>query len=143
VIYDRATTPAGNSQVWSLAFPASPAISGANTTVTAAGHTLNIQRLAPAAASASAVSFAALSSDFNNGYRLDETMPGGDNRWLHVATIDGSAAQVTSSDGNSVDLVLANGTPAHVAFDPNGVGGTLTLGNQTISLSAGIDQLPE
>jgi hypothetical protein len=143
VIYDRATTPAGNSQVWSLAFPASPSISGANTTVTASGHTLNIQRLAPAGASASSVSFASINSDFTNGYRLDETMAGGDNRWLHVATIDGSATQITSSDGNSVSLVLANGTPAHVAFDPNGVGGTLTLGAQTVQLGATIDTLAE
>ncbi len=143
VIYDRATTPAGNQQVWSLAFPASPSISGASTSVTASGHTLNIQRLAPAAATASSYSYAANNSDFTNGFRLDETMAGGDNRWLHVATIDGSATQVTSSDGNSVDLVLANGTAAHVAFDPNGVGGTLTLGNQTIALTATIDTLPQ
>ena len=143
VIYDRATTPAANQQVWSLAFPASPAISGPQTTVTASGHTLNIQRLAPATATASSYSYAANNSDFTNGFRLDETMPGGDNRWLHVATIDGSATQITSSDGNSVDLVLANGTAAHVAFDPNGVGGSLTLGSQTISLGATIDQLPE
>jgi len=143
VIYDRASTPAGNQQVWSLAFPASPSISGPQTTVAASGHTLNIQRLAPANATASSYSYAANNSDFTNGYRLDETMPGGDNRWLHVATIDGSATQVTSSDGNSVDLVLANGTAAHVAFNPNDVGGTLTLGNQTIPLGATVDQLPE
>jgi hypothetical protein len=62
---------------------------------------------------------------------------------LHVATIDGSATQITSSDGNSVSLVLANGTPAHVAFDPNGVGGTLTLGAQTVQLGATIDTLAE
>jgi hypothetical protein len=143
VIYDRATSPAGNQQVWSLAFPASPSISGASTSVTASGHTLNIQRLAPANATASSYSYAANNSDFSNGFRLDETMPGGDNRWLHVATIDGSATQITSSDGNSVDLVLADGTHAHVAFDPNGVGGTLTLGSQSIALTATVDTLPE
>jgi hypothetical protein len=143
VIYDRATTSSSNQQVWSLAFPASPSISGANTTVTASGHTLNIQRLAPAGATSSSYSFAANNSDFTNGYRLDETMAGGDNRWLHVATIDGSATNVTSSDGNSVSLTLADGTAASVAFDPNGVGGTLTLGTQTIPLTATIDTLPQ
>jgi hypothetical protein len=143
VIYDRATTPSGNSQVWSLAFPASPSISGASTTVTASGHTLNIQRLAPAAASASSYSYAANNSDFTNGYRLDETMAGGDNRWLHVATIDGSATNVSSSDGNTVSLTLANGTTATVAFNPTAVGGTLTLGSQTIPLTATIDTLPQ
>src|SRR6185437_4493702 len=109
-------------------------ISGATTSVTASGHTLKIQRLAPAGASASSYSFAANNSDFTNGYRLDETMAGGDNRWLHVATIDGSATNITSSDGNTVSLTLADGTPATVAFDPNGVGATLTLGSQTITL---------
>jgi hypothetical protein len=143
VIYDRATTPSGNSQVWSLAFPASPAISGASTTVTASGHTLNIQRLAPAGASATTYSYAANNSDFTNGYRLDETMGGGDNRWLHVATIDGSATNVSSSDGNTVSLTLANGTTATVAFNPSAVGGTLTLGSQTIPLTATVDTLPQ
>ncbi len=47
VIYDRATTTA--QQVWSLAFPAMPTINGATTTVTAAGHTLTVQRVSPAA----------------------------------------------------------------------------------------------
>ena len=142
VIYDRATTPAADSQVWSLAFPATPTISSATTTVTASGHTLNIQRLGPAAATATVYDYT-MDSDFSNGFRLDETMTGGDNRWLHVATIDGSATQITSSDGNSVDLMLADGTAVHLAFDPTGVGATLMLGNQTIALGAGIDTLPE
>jgi hypothetical protein len=142
VIYDRATTPAGDQQVWSLAFPASPTVSGAATTVTASGHTLSIERLGPTAATGSVYNFTQ-SSDFSNGYRLDETMAGGDNRWLHVATIDGAATQITSSDGNTVDLVLADGTHAHVAFDPTGVGGTLMLGSQSIALGAGVDTLPE
>jgi len=142
VIYDRATTPAANQQVWSLAFPASPAISGATTTVTASGHTLAIQRLGPTTATPTVYDFTQ-NSDFSNGFRLDETMAGGDNRWLHVATIDGSATQITSTDGNSVDLMLADGTAVHLAFDPTGVGGTLMLGTQSIALGAGIDTLPE
>ncbi len=142
VIYDRATTPAADQQVWSLAFPATPTISAATTTVTASGHTLAIQRLNPAAATATVYDYT-MDSDFSNGFRLDETMAGGDNRWLHVATIDGSATQITSSDGNSVDLMLADGTAVHLAFDPDGVGGTLMLGAQSITLGAGIDTLPE
>jgi hypothetical protein len=143
VIYDRATTPAANQQVWSLAFPASPAISGAQTTVTASGHTLNIQRLAPANASASAFSYAANNSDFTNGYRLDETMPGGDNRWLHVATIDGSATNITSTDGNTVSMTLADGTAVTVSFNTGSVGATLMLGSQSVTLGPGVDTLPE
>jgi hypothetical protein len=142
VIYDRATTPAADSQVWSLAFPATPTISGATTTVTASGHTLTVQRLGPAAATSSVYDYTT-DSDFSNGFRLDETMPGGDNRWLHVATIDGAATNVTASDGNTVSLTLADGTAVTVAFQQTGVGATLTLGSQTITLGAGVDTLPE
>ena len=37
------------------------------------GHTLSVQRLAPASASASATSMSSVSSDYHGGYRLDET----------------------------------------------------------------------
>ncbi|HEX4454656.1 MAG TPA: hypothetical protein VH143_27540 [Kofleriaceae bacterium] len=142
VIYDRVTTPAANQQVWSLAFPATPSISGATTTVTASGHTLNVQRLGPAAATSSIYDFT-MNSDFSNGFRLDETMAGGDNRWLHVATIDGSATNITSPDGNTVTLTLADGTAVTLAFNADDVGATLMLGSQSITLGAGIDTLPE
>jgi hypothetical protein len=142
VIYDRATTPAADSQVWSLAFPATPTINGATTTVTASGHTLTVQRLGPSAATASVYDYT-MDSDFSNGFRLDETMTGGDNRWLHVATIDGAATNITAVDGNTVSLTLADGTAVTVAFQQTGVGATLTLGSQTITLGAGVDTLPE
>jgi hypothetical protein len=142
VIYDRATTPAANQQVWSLAFPATPTISGATTTVTASGHTLNVQRLGPAAATSSVYDFT-MNSDFSNGFRLDETMTGGDNRWLHVATIDASATNITSPDGNTVSMTLADGTPVMLSFNASSVGATLMLGSQSITLGAGIDTLPE
>ena len=141
VIYDRATSSASDQQVWSLAFPVTPAIAGATATVTAAGHTLTVQRLAPAAATASVYDYTA-NSDFANGFRLDETLPGGDARWLHVATIDGAATNATSSDGNSVDLTVG-GTAVNIAFSADGVGGTLTIGGDAIALDATVDQLPE
>jgi hypothetical protein len=142
VIYDRATTPAANQQVWSLAFPATPAISGATTTVTASGHTLNVQRLGPAAATSSVYDFT-MNTDFANGFRLDETMAGGDNRWLHVTTIDNSATNITAPDGNTVSLTLADGTAVTLSFNADSVGATLMLGSQSITLGAGIDTLPE
>jgi hypothetical protein len=142
VIYDRATTPAADSQVWSLAFPATPTISSATTSVTASGHTLAIQRLNPAAATATVYDYT-MDSDFSNGFRLDETMAGGDNRWLHVATIDTSATNITSPDGNTVSMTLADGTAVTLSFNASSVGATLMLGSQSITLGAGIDTLPE
>jgi hypothetical protein len=142
VIYDRATSPAANQQVWSLAFPAAPTLATGSATVMASGHTLLVQRLGPAAATATVYDYTQ-NSDFSNGFRLDETMAGGNNRWLHVTSIDGSVTSATSTDGNTVNLVLAGGATASVAFNPNSVGATLTLGSQTITLGAGIDSLPE
>jgi hypothetical protein len=46
-------------------------------------------------------------------------------------------------DANTIELVLANGKHATVAFNPNAVGATLTLDTNSITLGAGIDSLPE
>ena len=142
VIYDRATTTA--QQVWSLAFPAMPTLTGATTTVTAAGHTLTVQRVSPASGPTSSVYDYTTNSDFTNGYRLDETQAAGDTRWLHVAYIDGAVTAVAPVDTNTVDVTLTGGVVAHIAFNANSVGGTLTLGTGSpITLGAGIDTLPE
>jgi hypothetical protein len=50
---------------------------------------------------------------------------------------------VGAPGGNTVDLVLAGGRNAHVAFDPNAVGAALTLAGVTTQLGAGVDTLPE
>ena len=143
VIYDRATTSASSQQVWQLAMPAMPAIAGAQTTETAAGHQLTIVRASPASATGSVYDYTA-DSDFSGGYRLDETAPGGDVRWLHVLWIDGAVTSQQAIDDNTVELQLAGGQTATVAFRPDAVGGTLTLGGrQAISLDAGVDALPE
>ena len=142
VIYDRATTPAAGQQVWQLAMPAQPTVNGSETTETASGHMLTILRASPSTASGSVYSFAS-DSDFTGGYRLDETAAGGDQRWLHVLWIDGAVTSQMSIDANTIQLGLAGGNTATVSFQPNAVGGTLTLGGQTITLGAGIDPLPE
>jgi hypothetical protein len=142
VVYDRVTSGASGQQVWQLASPAKPTINGAISTVTASGHTLSIQRVSPAGATGSTHDFTS-DSDFSGGWRLDETLAGGDQRWLHVLWIDGAVGTVNPIDGNTVSLGLSGGHTAQIGFNANGVGGTLMLNGQTITLGAGVDQLPE
>src|SRR5439155_8794265 len=108
VVYDRVTSAAGTQQVWSLASPKSPAISGATTTFTGT-HALHVKRLAPSA-TASAFSYASQdpSGDYSAGYRLDETVGGGDQRFLHVLSIDGAVASASAANDSTVTVVLAN-----------------------------------
>ena len=132
---------ASQQQVWSLAFPVDPSINGAETSVTTADHTLTIQRLSPAGATGSIHQYSQ-DSDFMNGFRLDEQIAGGDQRWLHVITIDGAATNITAVDGNTVSLTVG-GKTVKVGFDPAGIGGTLQIGSTMTALGAGIDELPE
>ena len=140
VIFDRVSST--DSQVWSLAFPTEPTISGATTKVTAAGHTLTVQRLTQPGASSSIHAYNT-ESDFSAGYRLDETLAGGDHAWLHVAYVDGGVTAVTATDATSADITLAGGKLVHVSFNPSSVGGKLKIGTETVTLGAGVDTLAE
>ena len=142
VIYDRVTSTASQSQIWSLAFPAMPTIAGTQTTMTSSGHTLNIQRVTPSTGVNATVHDYTADSDFMNGFRLDEQLAGGDQRWLHVVWIDGAVTSVSAHDANTVDLMVG-GKTVQVGFDPNAIGGTLTIGSSTTTLGAGLDELPE
>ncbi len=139
VVYDRVSSSA--AQTWQLATPARPAIAGATATVTASGHTLHIQRLAPASASASVYDYSS-DSDFSSGYRIDEAMPAGDQRYLHVLSIDGAATSVTANGADGATIVAGGKTYA-VSFSHDAVGATLQLDGHATTLAAGIDQLPE
>ena len=141
VIYDRVTSSASQSQIWSLAFPTDPTVAGATVTVTNPDHMLAVQRLAPAQVTSTIHTYSS-DGDFSNGFRLDEQVAGGDTRWLHVASIDGAATNVTAVDTNTVSLT-AGGKTYKVAFDPNAIGATLTIGSQATTLGAGLDELPE
>jgi hypothetical protein len=142
VVYDRATTTASQNQIWSLAFPQTPTIAGTQTSMTASGHTLNIERVTPSTGVTSTVHNYTADGDFMNGFRLDEQLAGGDQRWLHVIWIDGAVSSVSAHDANTVDLMVG-GKTVQVSFDPTQIGGTLTIDSSTTTLGAGIDQLPE
>ena len=141
VVYDRVSSAAGTTQTWQLASPATPAISGATTSFTNGGHTLHVQRLAPSAAVASAHNMNA-ESDYAAGYRLDETMPGGDQRYLHVLGVDG-AVQSATVVGDTATIVLADGRNVVVAFNHDAPGATLAVAGVSTTLDASIETLPE
>jgi len=141
VVYDRVVTGSDTTQTWQLATPVSPAITGATATISGA-HAMTVKRLVPATASSVAHSLAS-SSAYRGGFRLDTAQPGGDRRYLHVLSIDGSVASATAADDATVTVQLANGQTATIAFNHDEIGGTLTYGGNTVTLSAGVDTLPD
>ncbi|MDQ3297590.1 MAG: hypothetical protein M3619_13450, partial [Myxococcota bacterium] len=141
VVYDRVTSRAAGQQVWQLASPASPMISGARATFAANGHTLVVHRIQPATATTTVHSYAS-DSDFSGGFRLDTTVAGGDQRFLHVLAVDG-AVTATTAEADGVTITLASGGTARVRFQRDEIGGSLTLGGTTTTLDADVDSLPE
>ncbi|MGE5185159.1 MAG: hypothetical protein ACM31C_23985 [Acidobacteriota bacterium] len=144
VVYDRVTSASGTQQVWSLATPKQPSISGSTATITGT-HALHVQRLAPASATSSVFNYATQdpSGDYSGGFRLDETAAGGDQRFLHVLSIDGAVASASAANDSTVTVTLANQQTATITFNHDSVGATLTFGGATTSLGAGVDALPE
>ena len=141
VVYDRVATRAGGQQVWQLATPVAPSIAGARATI-AGDRTLTVQRLVPAQTTSSVTDLRAADDDFSGGYRLDTTMPGGDQRYLHVMWI-GNAVGSVLPESDGVTLQLANGRAATVRFARDGIGGSLSIDGAVTPLGAGVDTLPE
>ncbi len=142
VVYDRVASTASTQQVWQLSVPSSPVISGSRATITTASHTLNVERVVPAQVTSTVHRFAD-DPDFHGGFRLDETIAGGDQRYLHVLWIDGAVGTVTAQGESGVTITFGSGSTATVQFNKDAVGGSLTVGGSSTTLSAGIDSLPE
>ena len=93
---------------------------------------------------------AATSSSYNmtqtegylSGFRLDETVAGGDQRYLHVLSIDGAAVSAQASGDNGVTVQLNDGTTASVTFNRDTMGASLNWGSVQQTLGAGVDALP-
>ena len=81
-------------------------------------------------------------SDFNGGYRLDATASGGDQRYLHVLSIDGAAHSATASGDSTVTITMAAGQTVTIAFARDAIGATLTRNGSTTTLAPGIETLP-
>jgi hypothetical protein len=144
VVFDRVQSAAGTTQTWQLASPVAASISGAVATIASSGHALKVQKIA--GGSMSVTPFTSVSSDYSGGFRLDETMSGGDNRYLHVLSIDSAASSVTPAGDAAhpgVTIAMSNGHTATVTFVRDTTGATLVLDGTTKSLAAGLDRLPE
>ncbi|MBA3541728.1 MAG: hypothetical protein H0T79_19090, partial [Deltaproteobacteria bacterium] len=141
VIYDRVASTGNTTQTWGLVSPIQPQVSGATATF-AGDHTMKVTRLAPSAASASVYDFKA-DSDYKNGWRLDATMAGGDQRYLHVLSIDGAATQTTAIGDTGVTMQLADGRNVTIEFSRNTPGASMTIDGTTTALTATVDTLPE
>jgi hypothetical protein len=144
VVFDRVQSAGGTTQTWQLVSPAAASISGATATIAAAGHTLKVQKMS--GGTMSVTSMTSVNSDYSAGFRLDETMPGGDNRYLHVLSIDGAVSSTTSAGDAArpgVRVNLSNGRTATVTFTRDTAGATLVLDGVTKVLGAGVDTLAE
>ena len=142
VVYDRVQTASDTTQTWQLAVPVAPAISGATATIANAGHSLSVTRIAPSSATMSVYNCLG-DADLKGGFRLDERLPGGDQRYLHVLAVDGAVSSASASGATGVTLNLASGGTATVSFARDTVGATLTRNGVTTTLAAGVDTLPE
>jgi hypothetical protein len=140
IVYDRVSSAAGTTQTWQLQAPTAPSISGAQATITNAGHSLAVTKIQ----GGNLASYdQRADSDLTGGYRLDETVAGGDNRFLHVMSVDGAATSTTANGSDGVTVALANGQTVSATFVRDGVGATLVLNGQTITLGESVDTLPE
>ncbi len=153
IVYDRLATKVGGQIVFQLVTPVAPPMAtGTSHTFTTAGHTLDLEDvLAPPGTVPSIFDFKnSDKTEFNGGFRLDETAGGGtDNRFLHVLTIDGAATNImlANTADTTKDIVSLTLTPGGqtvtMAFNHTGIGGTLTIGGTAIPLGEGVDKLPE
>ena len=143
VVYDRVESTTGTEQTWQLPSPVKPTISGQDASFKTATHTLHVHRGIPTSASSSAYSMTSDSSgDYSSGYRLDEKVAGGNNRFLHVLSVDGAVKSLV--DGTDrVTVHLASGKSFICVFAHDRVGGKLEIGGVTYPLPAGIQALPE
>jgi hypothetical protein len=149
IVFDRVTSSSGTQQIWMLNSPKNPSLSGTRATFTGASHTLRVERVVPSAASTSVHNWSS-DSEYSGGYRLDESVGGGTNQFLHVLWLDGAVGTVTRSDVAGkigVTVVLSSGKTATVRFGTSGIGsGTLDIvgaGGVSTTLGTGVNTMPE
>jgi hypothetical protein len=155
IVYDRLNTT-GGQLVFQLVSPVSTPNNdptGTTHTFTANGHTLRLEDVGPVLGMQQIIDFKkADATEFMGGFRLEEPALASNNiRFLHVLTIDGAADPI--AQGSTADIVTLTLHPSNTAVsmefahgDPvnnTAVGGKLTIGNQSITLGAVVDSLPE
>jgi hypothetical protein len=149
VIFDRVSS--SGEQTWQLSAPSRPVLAGARATIDGAAHDLRVERLIPAAATPTIFDWTS-DGDFNGGFRLDVSQPGGNNQFLHVLSIDATVDSAVRSDADGrigVEITFADGRSATVRFGASGVDGTLEIRDSggsvldSATLDEGVDSLPE
>lgn len=151
VVFDRYSTN-GATPIWQLSSPVSPTMSptpsGPRASFRGAKHTLNVERVIPAAATPNVVSWR--NNEFKGGFRFEQSAAGGAGQFLNVLFTDDAASAITPSNAGGrvgVQLTLKDGRTATVRFNPNGVDGTLDITGGTnpvnATLGTGIDALPQ
>jgi hypothetical protein len=152
VVFDRVDTSGSSQQRWQLSSPVSPSINGARATFQGSSHSLTVERVLPAGASGSVVSWPSVDGDYNGGFRYQETVAGGQVRHLHVIWADGDVGTVEPSDSGGRQGVIvhfADGRTATVRFGAEAGDATVELRNaggsvtDSADLSPGLDELPE
>jgi len=71
---------------------------------------------------------------------------GGNNRYLHVLSVDGAVSSAVTTGTSSqpgVTVNLAGGGTATVLFNRDTAGGTITINGVTTTLAATVDSLTE
>jgi hypothetical protein len=147
IVYDRVGTTGGQvvfQLVSPVPTPDNPPL-GTSHTFTANGHTLDVEDIVtPNSTVPTLFDFKKSdSSEFMNGFRLDETSTGGSSiRFLHVLTIDGAATGISPSGSDGATMMVGN-KQVTMSFNRNAIGGTLNIAGQQITLGMGLDSLPE
>jgi hypothetical protein len=145
VVFDRVETAAGTEQTWQLNAPSRPTIDGGEATIDGGEHALHTARVVPAAADASIDDWSG-DDDISDSFRLDETIEGGANVFLHVLWIDDAVTGVAGSDADGrtgVTITLAGGATATVRFGDAIADGTLAIDGSEVILAPGVATLPE
>jgi hypothetical protein len=131
VVFDRLDAASGTERVFQVNSPIEPSLGGSAATFAGSAATLVVTTVLPAGAAMSVLDWTT-DDDMNGGYRLDVTDAGagGRTRFLHVFSVDGAAASISSSpDGTmlGVEVQLAAGGRAVVRFEADAAGGTLQI----------------
>nr|MBA3452557.1 heparinase II/III family protein [Deltaproteobacteria bacterium] len=142
IVFDRVQTPGTTTQTWQLPSPVAPVVSGNTATFTNAGHSLKVQRISPATATASVYNYAS-TTEFTAGFRYDAKVTGGDNRFLHVMGIDGAVSSAAATGTSGVTVNVAGGGQVTVHFNRDTAGATVTINGATTTIGATVDVLAE
>jgi hypothetical protein len=151
VLFDRATTGAGATAVWTLNGPSLSATAGGYR-IDAASEALDVLPVHPASVNGQIVDWTT-DADMTGGARLDVTdaTAAGDARFLFVLAPAGTLATATAVGAGSeigVSLDYVSGAHAEILFDRDVAGAAIQYldPSSTVlfdgALGAGVDELP-